>query len=70
MRDDAVFHSSVQVQKTTCLLPDKILNKLYRNFRVVKNSTTCISMEFRFNFYLVRHGRQVLVFEILEKVTI
>lgn len=70
MRDDAVFHSSVQVQKTTSLRPDKILNKLYRNFRVVKNSTTCISMEFRFNFYSIRLLKLVLVFEKLEKVTI
>ena len=70
MRDDAVFHSSLQVQKTTSLVLYKILNKLYRNFRVVKNSTTCISMEFRFNFYLIRQLKLVLVLEILEKVTI
>ncbi|BAY87154.1 hypothetical protein NIES267_66720 [Calothrix parasitica NIES-267] len=70
MRDDAVFHSSLQVQKTTSLLLYKILNKLYRNFRVVKNSTTCISMVFRFNFYSIRELKLVLVFEKLEKVTI
>ena len=70
MRDDAVFHSSIQVHKTTSLLLYKILNKLYRNFRVVKNSTTCISMGFRFNFYSIRGLKLVLVFEKLEKVTI
>jgi len=70
MRDDAVFHSSLQVPKTTSLLPYKILNKLYRNFRVVKKSTTCISMEFKFNFYSVAQLSLVLVLEILEKVTI
>lgn len=70
MRDDAVFHSRVQVQKTTSLLPYKILNKLYRNFRVVKKSTTCISMIFSFNYYSLAQLLLVLVLEILEKVTI